>query len=106
MNSQEIAAQYRARTRDDEATGGYVLIYLGRAVGWTCELTRPETVCPGALAVDVDGQVFEAQGGNDYDGALRWAASPVIVTCGEREKGKEYANDVYTARRKSLFRGQ
>lgn len=81
MDIQEIAASYRTAARGDEATVGYVLIYLGRAFGWKRELTRPETVCPGVMAVDVAGQVFEAQGGNDYDGALRWAAAqPATAT--------------------------
>ena len=74
MSIQEIAAKYRAATQGDESTKGYVLIYLGRAFGWKLALDAPETVCPGVRAVDVAGQVFEAQGGSDYDGALRWAA--------------------------------
>ncbi len=74
MNIQGIADQYRAASLGDEATDGYVLVYLGRAFGWKRALAAPGTVCPGVLAVDVAGQVFEAQGGNDYDGALRWSA--------------------------------
>jgi hypothetical protein len=74
MNIQGIAAEYRAASQGDESTGGYVLVYLGRAFGWKRALAAPETVCPGVLAVDGAGQVFEAQGGNDYDGALRWVA--------------------------------
>lgn len=75
MNTQDLAAQYRASNKGDESTEGYVLIYLGRAFGWKRALTEPGTVCPGVLAVDVAGQVFEAQGGNDYDGALRWTVA-------------------------------
>lgn len=72
MNVQELAARYRAAEQGDESTCGYVLIYAGRAFGWKRELSAPETVCPGVLAVNAAGQVFEAQDGNDYDGALRW----------------------------------
>ncbi len=82
MDIQEVAAQYRASEQGDVATCGYVLIYLGRVSGWKRELTRPETVCPGSLAVDADGQIFEAQGGNDYDGALRWAERSVVSSHG------------------------
>ncbi|MFA5976532.1 MAG: antirestriction protein ArdR [Elusimicrobiota bacterium] len=75
MNNQAIAARYRDAEQGDIAACGYVLIYAGRAIGWKRELITPETVCPGVLAVDLAGQVFEAQGGNDYDGASRWVAA-------------------------------
>lgn len=72
MNIQAVAANYRAAEQGDEAACGYVLIYAGRAFGWKRALSAPETVCPGVVAVDVDGRVFEAKDGNDYDGARRW----------------------------------
>jgi len=77
VNIPDLAAQYRASNQGDESTEGYVLIYLGHAFGWKRALTEPGTVGPGVLAIDVSGQVFEAQGGNDYDGALRWTVAQV-----------------------------
>lgn len=72
MNVQEIAARYRAAEQGDAARCGYVLIYGSRAFGWKRALDSPETVMPGALAVGMDGRVYEAEGGNDYGGARRW----------------------------------
>ncbi len=31
---------------------------------------------PGAIAIDTDGHVLFAEGGNDYDGAKCWVAMP------------------------------
>lgn len=42
--------------------------------GWKSTLREPEAECPGALAVDIDGHIFEALGGNDYDGTKCWVA--------------------------------
>lgn len=72
---QEIAARYRESAHGDEATCGYVLVYAGRVCGWKREVTAPETVCPGVVAVDPIGQMFEASGGDDYNGALHWVES-------------------------------
>ena len=55
--------------------GGYVMLFKGEAVGWKRNLDRPEGFEPGALAVDENGHVWEATGGNPYGGAERW--SPV-----------------------------
>lgn len=43
------------------------------AVGWMNELRDPKNWEPGCLAVDPAGRVFEAIGGNAYDGAREWA---------------------------------
>ena len=53
--------------------GGYVMLFKGEAVGWKRCLDRPEGFEPGALAVDENGHVWEATGGNAYDGASRWS---------------------------------
>lgn len=51
---------------------GVVLVYEGRVYGWKNELRDPHQDCPGALAVDVRGRIWQAIGGNDYDGAREW----------------------------------
>lgn len=90
MNIQTLAARYRAAAQGDQLTQGYVLVYANHTFGWKRALDAPETVCPGALAVDPVGLVFEAQGGNDYDGAARWVACQSLPetsmpATGERE---------------------
>lgn len=67
----EAAQAYRANQHTPP--GGVVLLWGGIAYGWKNALRDPGDERPGALAVDVDGHVFEAQGGNDYHGAQIWA---------------------------------
>lgn len=80
MNVQALAGRYRETTQGDEAHCGYVLIYAGRVFGWKRALDAPATVCPGAVAVDMAGRMFEAEGGNDYDGAVRWSPASAEST--------------------------
>jgi len=42
--------------------------------GWKDSLRDPNHERPNAIAVDENGRVFRAEGGNDYDGAERWAS--------------------------------
>lgn len=77
-----IASRYRASNRGDEAVMGFVLVYLGRAFGWKRYLDRPESVCPGVFAVDRDGVVYEATGGDDERGARRWVEAAVDASIG------------------------
>lgn len=51
---------------------GVVLVFDGEAYGWKNTLRDPQHERPGAMAVDVEGRVWIAKGGNDYDGAERW----------------------------------
>lgn len=51
---------------------GVVLIWNNQAYGWKNALRDPQHERPGALAVTVDGQIYKAEGGNDYDGAAFW----------------------------------
>lgn len=52
--------------------GGVVLLWDGVAYGWKNKLRDPGHERPGALAVDEDGNVFEAQGGDECRGAQVW----------------------------------
>lgn len=40
--------------------------------GWTLELDRPASWAPDCLAINRAGEMHEATGGNDYDGATEW----------------------------------
>ena len=64
-----VALKYR---KDEQQPGGVVLVWAGQAYGWKNELRDPQSERPGALAVDTDGCVWIAAGGNDHAGAERW----------------------------------
>lgn len=72
MNYQEIAKNYRNSQTTEDYKTGVVLIYLGKAYGWKNELRDPQHERPDAIAVDEQGRVFLAVGGNDSDGAKAW----------------------------------
>lgn len=55
-----------------DLTGGFVLFWKGEAYCWKDRLRDPQTERPGAIAVDDFGNVYKAEGGNDYDGAKNW----------------------------------
>ncbi len=52
--------------------GGVVLVWDGEGYGWKNCLRDAGHERPGALAVDADGNVYRAEGGNDLDGASVW----------------------------------
>ena len=64
-----VALKYR---KDEQQPGGVVLVWAGQAYGWKNELRDPQHERPGALALDAEGGVWEATGGNDQDGARAW----------------------------------
>ncbi|RMP42135.1 hypothetical protein ALQ26_00518 [Pseudomonas amygdali pv. lachrymans] len=51
-----------------------MLVWRGEVYGWKNELRNPTSERPGAYAVDKAGLVFQAQGGDDYNGAKAWVA--------------------------------
>ncbi|EEX9260459.1 antirestriction protein ArdR [Escherichia coli] len=73
MNMQtKIADRWRSENPGHDA--GVVLIWEGKAYGWKNCLRDAGHERPGALAVDMNGHVFEAQGGDEYNGAKCWVA--------------------------------
>jgi hypothetical protein len=67
----------RAEARDyrrEHNTGdaGVVVFHGTELQGWVNALRNPESWVPGCVAVDNEGNFFEARGGNDYDGAREW----------------------------------
>lgn len=72
---QSIAKAWRDSQSQNEkhrTNSGIVLIWNNEVYGWKDELRNPESERPNAIAVDTQGQVYVAEGGNDYDGAERW----------------------------------
>ena len=64
-----VALKYR---QEQQQPGGVVLVWAGQVYGWKNELRDPQHERPGALALDADGGILEAVGGNDQDGARAW----------------------------------
>lgn len=70
---QGLARRWRERQGSDcERSLGYVVIFNGSVAGWKRELDNPQGWEPGCLAVSPEGEVFQAVGGNGYDGAQVW----------------------------------
>lgn len=60
----------------EHAQSGIVLIWNDEVYGWKNCLRDAQHERPGAIAVDVTGNIFIAEGGNDYDGAKAWVVFP------------------------------
>lgn len=70
----KLAGEYRAeRAGAGRArTGGVVVIYSARVTGRMDALRDPQHWQPGCYAVTCEGDVYEAVGGDDYNGAQQW----------------------------------
>jgi hypothetical protein len=60
---------------------GAVVIFNSRIQGWVRGLDAPAHWVPGCFALFSDGQVFEAVGGDDWNGAAQWR--PIDADFGE-----------------------
>ena len=67
-----VALKYR---QDEQEQGGIVLVWAGQVYGWKNALRDPQHERPGVMAVDADGVVWLAVGGNDHDGAKSWTSA-------------------------------
>lgn len=67
-----VARQYRKA--NPQRAGGVVLVWEGKAYGWKNCLRDAAHEQPGAYAVDLDGHVFIAEGGDASNGAKAWVA--------------------------------
>jgi hypothetical protein len=67
-----IAANWRAANQKHR--GGVVLVWQAHVYGWKNCLRDAGHERPGAYAIDVNGHVFIAEGGDDYTGAKCWVA--------------------------------
>ncbi|MNC54294.1 hypothetical protein D3C75_1037700 [compost metagenome] len=70
----------RWRESNQEHRGGVVLLWEGQAYGWKNSLRDAGHERPGVYAVDEDGHVFIAEGGDDYNGAKCWVATDPAST--------------------------
>ena len=68
------AAASKWRTANPSRHGGVVLVWQGEVYGWKNCLRDASHEQPGAYAVDDEGHVFIAEGGNEYDGSKCWVA--------------------------------
>ncbi len=71
MKYVDIARAWRQHN-PEHAGSGVVLIWDGKVYCWKNVLRDPQQELPGAIAVDAEGNMFIAEGGNDYDGAKCW----------------------------------
>lgn len=71
-----VARNWRLNEPESHQTG-VVLIWDGKVYGWKNELRDASHEQPGAIAVDDAGRVFQAEGGDSYNGASAW----VVVVC-------------------------
>jgi len=69
-----IATEWRKQQTEQRATTGVVLIWDSEVYGWKNVLRDPSHEQPGAVGVDMDGNVFRAEGGDSYSGAKCWVA--------------------------------
>lgn len=69
---EELRATARKWRDLNEHQEGVVLIWQGSVYGWKNCLRDAAHEQPGAFAVDADGHIFIAEGGNSYDGAKCW----------------------------------
>lgn len=68
-----VADAWRATQPPPRIDGGHVRVWDGEVYGWAADaLAEAGTERPGALAVAVDGAVYEAVGGNYSIGAAEW----------------------------------
>ena len=74
--NQQIAVAWRATQPEPRRSSGVVLVWDGQVYGWKDALREPQHERPGAVAVDVNGRVWIAEGGNDANGAKQWLPEP------------------------------
>lgn len=70
------AGDWLAMQPKERANSGVVLLWNGRVYGWKDSLRDAGHERPGALAVDIEGRIYEAQGGSDEAGAAAWVVVP------------------------------
>lgn len=75
MDYRGIAAEWRNAQPEHRAQRGIVLIWEGQVYGWKEKLRDACHERPNAIAVDADGHVYKADGGNDNQGAAMWVVA-------------------------------
>jgi hypothetical protein len=65
-------AQMFRKGRDLHPTEGWVIFYSGKPFGWNATLNPANEYRPGCLAINANGELRMASGGNNENGAERW----------------------------------
>lgn len=60
------------RKSNPEYDGGVVLVWQLRVYGWKNALRDVHDERPGAFAIDLEGNIFVAEGGDPFTGAHKW----------------------------------
>ncbi len=71
-NSKALALANKWRSENPARVSGVVLVWQGKVYAWKDKLRDPSCERPGAIAVDYEGHMFLAEGGNDDSGASVW----------------------------------
>lgn len=74
IEAAQTAAQSWRSEYECTGRGGVIVIHDGLVQGWVNSLRNPDHWMPGCIAVSEEGQIWIAEGGNDYDGAKAWRA--------------------------------
>lgn len=72
MLNKELVTKAQAYLTERGYKGGLVLFYQGKQYGWKNALRNPEAEKPGAIAIDSEGNQYQAVGGCEYHGATHW----------------------------------
>ena len=75
MSYEELAKEWREQQSEaHRKNSGVVLVWEDSVYGWKNELRDANHERPGAIAVNLDGNIFRAEAGDDFNGALGWVA--------------------------------
>jgi len=73
MLSRELEIEARQYLFDCFKDGdGWAIICGNNVCSWIRELGAPHRWVAGVFAINSVGELWQAQGGNDYDGAREW----------------------------------
>ena len=68
----KLARQFREERPNIPERKGFVIFWLMQVTAWTLDLEDPKRWSPGCIAINSEGALWEAKGGNEQDGAERW----------------------------------
>lgn len=120
-----VAANYLAE-RPQLGTTGVVILFNDEAIGWMNTLRDPQNWQPGALAIDTQGNLWIATGGDSYSGAGQWqplddeqhqeqhqepeqnpaTAEPIIIPPALRQEKHQHIRVVFDGALHSFHQGE
>jgi hypothetical protein len=72
MIDEELKQKIQEKREENAWFDGYILIFNNEIYGWRNKLRNPETEQPGSIAIDPDGKLWQATGGDPDNGAEKW----------------------------------